>query len=44
MGWLYMDCIVCLKYILLVLEVNLQNILRVTAIAIISYSSVFYST
>lgn len=40
-----MDCIVCLKYILLVLEMNLQDILCVIVIVIVilSYSSVFYS-
>lgn len=40
---MYMDFTVCLKHSLLALEVNLQNILCVIVIVIISYSSAFYS-
>lgn len=38
-----MDYTVCLKYVLLELAVNLQNILCVIVIVIISYGPVFYS-
>ena len=41
---LYTDYTLCLKCILWVLEVNLQNIWFMIVIVIRSYSSVFYST